>query len=164
MMLLRESWPLRKGNKVMDSEAERGRGREGEGVWCVRHVGSIHRLRVKMGRIGSWAWLSRSASLPPWPRWEWLTLVTTVNVARQASMKRPEWPWSDELPVTSTATSRYAFAISYLAGVVGPSTMDVYEYMYIPSEGIFRFLSPWHLSISSCFLSGDERERLDSSH
>lgn len=93
---------------------ERKRGGEREGVWCVRHVGSIHRLRVKMGRIGSWAWLSRSASLPPWPRWEWLTLVTTVNVARQASMKRPEWPWSDELPVTSTAaTSRYAFAISH---------------------------------------------------
>lgn len=75
----------------MDSEAkrerERGEERGREGVWCVRHVGSIHRLRVKMGRIGSWAWLSRSASLP---RWEWLTLVTTVNVARQASMKHPE--------------------------------------------------------------------------
>lgn len=49
----------------------------------------------------------------------------------------------------------------HLASVVGPSTMHVYVYiyMYIPTEDTFLFFS-WHLSISSCFLSGNEKERL----
>lgn len=79
----------------MDSERERERGGGGRGCMvcasCRIHSPASRRRWGESGR--GHGYLGQL----PWPRWEWLTLVTTVNAARQASMKRPEWPWSDRI-------------------------------------------------------------------
>lgn len=72
-----------KGGEREESGERKERIREGKsGMVCASC--RIHSpASVKMGRTGSWTQLSRSASLLlSWPRWEWLTLVTPVNVAR----------------------------------------------------------------------------------